>query len=122
VTIDRDGGDEAEMKTEIRIVDIRDGRTNYALSASLNAEGDLVVSGSDLSRWAKDALATDEYEYFYVVKAAHLARLCAALGADCEALLGRIRHQLAPHGYHASTAWKTWLNEHGIPYEFSVWR
>jgi hypothetical protein len=106
----------------MRIVNLRAGQTNYALSASINAEGDLILSGSDLSSWAKQAFSTDEYEYFYVVKAAHVAQLCAALGADREALLARIRDQLAPHGYRASTAWKAWLVEHGIPYDFSAWR
>ena len=108
--------------TAVTIVNIRDGRTNYALSASLDAQGDLVLSGSDLSSWAKDAFSTDEYEYFYVVKAVHLAQRCTALGAAREQLLARIRDELAPHGYRASTAWKAWLVEHSIPYEFSVWR
>jgi hypothetical protein len=104
------------------IVKIRDERTNYVLNGSVNQGGDLVLAGSDLSPSIKEMFDTDEYEYFYVVKAHEVKRVCAALGADAAGLLERVRDQLAPHGITASTAWKAWLTAHGIPYEFSVWR
>ncbi|HET7504820.1 MAG TPA: hypothetical protein VFK02_27545 [Kofleriaceae bacterium] len=79
-----------------------------------------MLAGSDLSPAVKEMFETDEYEYFYVVKAGDVARV--SLGADLPHLLGRVRDHLAPHGITASTAWKTWLSAHGIPYDFTVWR
>src|SRR3982751_239458 len=93
----------------MKLVEVRSGRTSYVLTASRNGEGDLVVSGSDLSPWVKDAFSTDEYEYFYVVKACDVGRVCAALGATEEDLFDRLRALLAPHETAASTQWKAWL-------------
>jgi hypothetical protein len=106
----------------MKIVEVRSGRTNYVLTASRNREGDLLVSGSDLSPWVKEMFSTDEYEYFYVVKAPEVARVCAALGATEDDLIDRMRALLEPHGTQASGQWKAWLTAQGIPFEFSVWR
>lgn len=106
----------------MRIVEVRDGRTNYSLNASRNRDGDLVLDGSDLSPWVKDMFSTDEYEYFYVVKARDVPRVCAAFGTTEDALLENVRALLAPHGTEASTQWKAWLTAQGIPFELSVWR
>jgi hypothetical protein len=57
--------------------------------------------------------------YFYVVKAANVASVATALGTTTLEVFDRIRDLRAPHGY---TAWKAWLFDHAIPYEFSVWR
>lgn len=103
------------------LVQIRDETTRYILTAELQ-NGDLVVSASDFSPSVTQGFDTDEYEYVYVVKAAHVARVCNALGANEATLLERLRALLAPHGYTASTHWKAWLVENKIPYEFSVWR
>jgi hypothetical protein len=106
----------------MKIVEVRSGRTNYVLTATRNREGDLVLSGADLSSWVKETLSTDEYEYFYVVKAAEVPRVCAALGATEDDLFDRIRALLAPHQTDASSQWKAWLTAQGIPFELSVWR
>lgn len=106
----------------MKIVEVRSDQTNYMLSASRNREGDLLVSGSDLSPWVTERFSTDEYEYFYVVKAPDVVAVCAALGATEDDLLDRLRALLAPHGIGASTQWKAWLTAQKIPFEFSVWR
>jgi hypothetical protein len=106
----------------MKIVEVRSGRTNYVLTASRNRDGDLVVSGSDLSPSVQEMFSTDEYEYFYVVKAPDVARVCAALGATEDNLFDRMAALLAPHGTDASGQWKAWLTAQGIPFEFSVWR
>jgi hypothetical protein len=106
----------------MKIVEVRSGRTNYVLTASRNREGDLLVSGADLSPWVKEMFSTDEYEYFYLVKAPDVGRVCAALGATEDDLFDRIRALLAPHQTEASGQWKAWLTAQGIPFEFSVWR
>jgi hypothetical protein len=104
------------------IVEVRDSRTHYRLTASRNRDGDLVLAGSDLSAWVKDMFSADEYEYFYVVRASDVPRVCAALGTTDDALFERVRALLAPHGTGASTQWKAWLTAQGIPFELNVWR
>jgi hypothetical protein len=104
------------------IVKVREGQTNYQLVASRNPGGDFVVAGYDTSPWVQDTFSTDEYEYFYVVKAQEVPRVCAALGTTEDALFEQVRALLAPHGIAASTQWKAWLTAQGIPFEFSVWR
>jgi hypothetical protein len=106
----------------MKIVEVRSGRTSYLLTASRNRDGDLVLSGSDLSAWVKDMFSTDEYDYFYAVKACDVERVCAALGATEDNLFDHIRALLAPHDTGASAHWKAWLTAQGIPFEFSVWR
>jgi len=106
---------------EVTIVSIVDERTNYRLTASLDT-GDLVLAASDLSASVRAMLETDEYEYYYVVKAADVPRLRALFGPSDTEVLERIRQLLAPHGVVASTEWKAWLSARGIPYDFSVWR
>ena len=106
----------------MKIVEVRFGGTNYVLTASRNREGDLLLSGSDTSTSVQEMFGTDEYEYFYVVKAPDVARVCAALGATEDDLFDRLRALLAPHGTDASAQWKAWLTAQAIPFEFSVWR
>ena len=102
------------------IVQIRDGKTSYALYADLRASGDLVVAGHDLSKWQEDSFGRDEYEYFYTVRADAVTRVCEALGVERAGLLDALQSLLAPHGVSASTAWRTWLQTHDMPYEFAV--
>ncbi|GEM_PF-2807782 len=108
------------------LVSIKDATTNYILTAEIQPSGDLVVSASDFSPSIKESFETDEYEYFYVVKAADVARVHTALGiTDAtlpDELLLRLRALLEPQGYTASTHWKAWLVANNIPYDFSVWR
>ena len=112
-------------RDERAIVRIREGGTHYTLSATIDAAGDLVLAGHDLSAWLKDHGErmfgrADEYEYYYRVAAAQLPRVCERLGVPRRNLLGAIRALLAPHGITASTAWKAWLQAAGIPYDFTV--
>ena len=102
------------------IVQLRDGKTNYALYADLGASGDLVVAGHDLSGWQDDSFGRSEYEYVYTVRAAAVPRVCELLGVARDALLGGVQGLLAPHGVAASTTWRAWLQAHDVPYEFAV--
>jgi hypothetical protein len=104
------------------IVQIKDERTNYILTAEIGASGDLVLSASDFSPSVKDMFSTDEYEYYYIVQAVDVGRVIAALGATRATLLDAIRDLLAKHGITASTEWKAWLDARNIPSELSVWR
>jgi hypothetical protein len=102
------------------IVQIRDGKTSYALYADRRGNGDVVIAGHDLTRWQADGYAGDEYEYFYTVRAPAVPRLCAELGVEPAGVLDGIRALLAPHGITASTAWRAWLQAHDVAYEFAV--
>lgn len=104
------------------LVEINEAVTRYWLSAELDAQGALVVSGHDLSRNLEDILGTDEYEYWYTVAAADVQRVCAALSTTPAQLLQALKDLLAPHGISASTEWKAWLVARAIPYQFSSWR
>lgn len=103
------------------LVDISDETTKYILTAELQ-NGDLVVSASDFSPSVKDTFGTDEYEYWYIVKAQEIWRLSHALGCTQAQLLEKLRDLLAPHGYTASTHYKAWLVEKLIPYSFTRWK
>jgi len=102
------------------IVQIRDGKTSYALYADLRGNGDVVVAGHDLTRWQADSYGGDEYEYFYTVRAHAVPRLCELLAVGRAGVLEGIQGLLAPHGAAASTAWRAWLQAHDVPYEFAV--
>ena len=62
----------------MNIVRIKDDHFNYTLSAKL--AGDLTVSGHDLSKGLEEMLGTDEYEYWYIVRAADVPRVSFAVG------------------------------------------
>src|SRR5687768_3913936 len=102
------------------IVQVSDGKTSYALYADLRDSGDLVIAGHDLSASLADSVGRDEYEYFYTVRAGAVPRVCELLGVERAALLDALRGLLAPHGVAASPTWRTWLQTHDVPYEFSV--
>lgn len=110
------------------LVHIKDASTNYILTGELNGDGDLVVSASDFSPSVKEGFGTDEYEYYYVVKAANVPLVRRSLGVGetepfaRSEMFARLRALLAPHGYTASTHYKAWLVDNKIPYDFSVWR
>lgn len=102
------------------IVQIRDEKASYALYADLRPSGDLVVAGHDLTRWRAESFGGDEYEYFYTVRTAAVARLCEQLGVERAGLLDALHALLSPHGVSASTAWRAWLQAHDVAYEFAV--
>jgi len=100
------------------IVDIRAGRTSFALYADVSRDGDLVIAGRD-HKPGLDAQA-DAYEYLYTVGADAVPRVCELLGVDARALLDGVQQLLAPHGVAASAHWRSWLNQHQVPYRFSL--
>jgi hypothetical protein len=100
------------------IVDIRDGKTSFALYADLSRDGDLVIAGRD-HKPELDAGA-DAYEYLYTVGADAVPRVCELLGVDDGSLLDGVLLLLAPHGVAASAHWRSWLNRHQVPYGFSL--
>jgi hypothetical protein len=103
------------------IIKIRDDHTDYSLLAELTVDGDLVVSGCDCSSWLAAHMGRSEYEYFYTVKAKHVPRVRALLGATEDELLAAVRALLAPHGIRASTTWRAWLQANDVAWVFSVW-
>ena len=80
------------LAARMTIVEVRDERTYYQLTAQLR-DGELVLAGS-----------------------------AERVDRSGDGGLARIRELLAPHGISASIAWKSWLEANRIPYDFSVWR
>ena len=102
------------------VVQIRDGRTSYSLTAALTAAGDLVLSGHDLSSYLAEHMDRDEYEYFYAVKSHAVPQLCVLLGTSTPGVLEAVRALLAPHGINASKQWRLWLESQGVAFDFTV--
>lgn len=102
------------------IVDIRDGKTSFALYADLSRDGDLVIAGRDHKPGLDAQAGTDAYEYLYTVGADAVPRVCELLGVDAGSLLDGVQLLLAPHGVAASAHWRSWLNHHQVPYAFSL--
>jgi hypothetical protein len=103
------------------IVEIRDDHTDDSVLAERTVEGDLMISGCVRSSWLAARIGRSEYEYFYTVKAKHVPRVCALLGATEDELLPAVRALLAPHGTRASTLWRAWLQANDVAWVFSVW-
>ena len=99
------------------IVQIRNGEASCAMSAELRPDGDLVVSGHDLSG---DSAGHDDYEYVYTVRTDAVPRMCELLAVDRGELVDGLQRLLVPHGVAASAAWRTWLKAHDVPYELTV--
>jgi hypothetical protein len=86
--------------------DERNGRDTRHLEGSLDAAGDLVLSGQDLGPEVRKFFGTDEYEYFYRIPARYKDTL----------LLKLLKEKL-----DEGVTLDDWLNEHGIPYQFHNW-
>ena len=55
---------------------------NYVriITASYNADGDLIIAGHDLGDRVQTFFACSEYEYAWAIRAVHLPKLKRALG------------------------------------------
>ena len=116
------------MVSEERRVTIYDERSDrgwFILDAYLR-DGDLVLEGHDMGRTVEEFWGEDEYEYWYVVRSANVERVRTMLldrtGRDSgDDLLGLVADGLVPFGEGASRAFRTWLEEADISYEFANW-
>jgi hypothetical protein len=106
------------------------------LHAGFDDDGELVLAGQDLGGSVEKYFGEDEYEYWYRVKPALIARLAGELAqatgqplpegdAVAPFVTESIRRLFAgpEHGLHftSSAAFAEWLAEHGIVAEFSSW-
>lgn len=76
-------------------------------------DGSVVIEGQDLGAGARQFWGAGEYEWVMVVPPNNVPALAQALGGrpsdEVLDLLGQV------HGYRA---WRSWLDDQGIPYEF----
>lgn len=101
---------------------VSDEVLKYWLWVELDAQGNLVLSGQDLSDRAA-LFGREEYEYGYTVTANDVPRLLESLGATGPASLASIaellrQHFALVHGVRTSTEFKVWCQRHQIPYTF----
>lgn len=68
--------------TEVVIVKEQIGADLRRIWASLDAEGNLVISGQDIGPKVKRFFGTDEYEFAHTVPAAHIKSFFALLGVE----------------------------------------
>ena len=86
-------------------------RDGLHISAELNAEGALVISGQDL----KPGFGWAEYEYGFTIRPEDLPLIVAALGG---ALDDHVLQLLAAEGERIASNMKSWLDAIGVRYEF----
>ncbi len=68
--------------TEVVIVDEQIGADSRRIWASLDAEGNLVISGQDIGPKVERFFGTDEYEFAYTVPVAYLQAFFSLLKVE----------------------------------------
>jgi hypothetical protein len=80
-------------RTEVVLLDEwLDGESRH-VTAKLNEDGNLVISGQDIGPSVERIFGSDEYEYAHTIPAAHIAAFFELLGArQVTDILGAIDH------------------------------
>ena len=80
-------------RTEVVLLDEwLDGESRH-VTAKLNEDGDLVISGQDIGPSVERIFGSDEYEYSHTIPAAYIAAFFELLGAkQVTDILGAIDH------------------------------
>ncbi len=68
--------------TEVVIVDEQIGADSRRIWASLDTEGNLVISGQDIGPKVERFFGTDEYEFAHTVPVVHLRAFFLLLGVE----------------------------------------
>jgi len=89
---------------KITIYDRKEGKNHYSLTAEINEEGDLLLTGVDSGPFVKDYFGDFDYEYWLAVKKDHVSTV----------LLHLIKERFTTDG-----EFKEWLKEKEVPSEFS---
>ena len=89
----------------LTIVDLHDAGGDYHhLTAILKVSGDLVLEGQDLGAGVKSVFGDSDFEYWRTVKAEHVPQVLLHLLKD---------------RFQTDFEFKRWLEEKGIPSEFT---
>ena len=68
--------------TEVVLVDERSGPDSRRIWASVDADGNLIISGQDIGPKVERFFGTDEYEFAHTVPVAYLEAFISMLGVD----------------------------------------
>jgi hypothetical protein len=88
---------------KITIYDRKEGENHYSLTAEINEEGNLLLTGVDSGPFVKDYFGDYDYEYWLAVEKEHLSTV----------LLHLIKERFKTDG-----EFKEWLQERDIPSDF----
>jgi len=88
----------------LTIFDVQSGEEHNILEAVVNPSGDLLLEGCDAGPLAEKFLGDWDYEYWRVVKAPQVPLVLLHLIKD---------------RFHKESEFASWLQEKGIPSEFS---
>ena len=88
---------------KVTIYDRKEGENHYSLTAEINEEGDLLLTGVDSGPFVKDYFGDYDYEYWLTVKKEHLSTVLLHLIKEC---------------FNTDSEFKEWLNERAVPSEF----
>jgi hypothetical protein len=106
------------------------------LRAGFNSAGDLVLEGHDTGDFVEQMWGHDDYEYWLTVRKEFLPRLVKEFGRQLnqpiptevnqqafvmEALIKLFSEGSTPLHFVNDSEFKKWLDELGIPSEFSSW-
>ena len=88
---------------KITMIESKTERLAVRLTARITENGDLILEGYDSGAFVEEVLHHDDYEYSLTVKAEYKDTI----------LLNLIREK-----FEHDSAFRTWLDEKGIPSEF----
>lgn len=117
------------------LLEIRSQDISIHLEAYIDSRGDLVLAGHDLGPRVAQIWPSDEYEYFLTVTKKHLSSVAKALlvqlrrSPRIEAGRGGVERQVVAllkeafvNGrFKSDVDFREFLDERGIPSEFSSW-
>jgi hypothetical protein len=125
-----------ELRHRTLLTSFGSERVRSTLAAGFNERGDLVLEGYDIGSFVEEVWGDSDYEYWLTLRRADLPRLAGALAAargeaeSAEAdrerwLISMLQALFAPDAaplhFRNDSEFKTWLEEHTIPSEFSSW-
>lgn len=135
-------GDSEGDTLRVELLSQRLPQVSVILTAEAKANGDVVVSGQDVGPFVESVWGDSDYEYWVTVKARQVANLVAHLRAELDVRVADVQPAstdlldlskregahlaatLLRTAFHAqkfesSSEYRTWLEEKGVPYQFS---
>ena len=95
-----------ERKYEVTLYKFKDGKEYSDLIAYVQGDGQLVMEGYDLGPSVKNLQGDSDYEYWIYVKPDDVPKVVLELIKD---------------RFNSFSAFKDWLREKGIDYDFRFW-
>ena len=98
-----------DTELQVQLVEER-GETSIFIDASIDDEGNLLISGQDVGKAPKEFWGDSDYEYWITISA-----------EDKDKVLLIILESLYKGDLHIISKFRNLLDEKGIMYEFNSW-